>query len=153
MDYVVHELQRRDSSTDSRPDKLAGWTVKMFFQRIAFWRSGPTGSEMQLQHQLKYPGIEGAGDGADSRGAKTCIGCSQRRRVGGVERFNSEFRPHLLLDGEHLGQHDIKGLVPWSDNRIARTAAQCELRRLGKRRSVEPAGRAPFFRGERSVSG
>src|SRR5262245_56381814 len=111
------------------------------------------GSEVQFQHQLKYARIERPRDGSKGRGAETRVRGRKGRRVGNIERFDAEFRAKLFCEREDFGEHDIEGLIPGTHDGIARTAAQRELGRLGKRRGVEPARSAPLFRGQHGVSG
>ena len=50
-------------------------------------------------------------------------------------------------DGEDLADHHVSGAIAGSDDRVAGTVADGELRRLGEGGSVEPARRGALIGG------
>src|SRR5687768_15935810 len=99
---------------------------------------------MELQGDLHYARIAGGSDASKRRRAEYAIRIAKCCRIQGIENFSADLGSKRLPHAHPPDQRHIQISIPWSANRIARAAAERELRRERKCVCVEPPFHAPL---------
>ena len=95
-------------------------------------------SKVQLERELNDARIACGGNGAKTGRTQNRIGIAEWRRVRQIENFSAKFEVARFAETNSFEQREVKVGKTGAAHRIARTAAQSELRRDSKRRRIKP---------------